>query len=227
MAQLLEQNLKENSFYARGVYLVKMKAGVMEEGRDFTGKAAELMECMVDAGALTQTAAALALRCNRQEAGRAAKSLWFAGMMDIYNVLSQNASSTTNAQFQLWVIKGCQAPADAREACRLAILGLFYGHAKIEMPGFGWRLVRRHGWPVMAEVGFANKDGEVVKWLVDAPRMDEEPVPEADLVIYHDPEDADQKTPAGKRYVWDLAVVGARPDELRKAVKLKKILQPA
>jgi hypothetical protein len=75
----------------------------------------------------------------------------------------------------------------------------------------------------MAEVRFDAKDGNVVKWAIDAPRMGEEPVLEADLLIYPTREDAEQKTPAGKRYTWDLAVIAARPDELRNAVKLKRM----
>jgi hypothetical protein len=161
------------------------------------------------------------MRRNRQSAGRAANSLWRAGMIDIYNVLSRNVNGF-NAQFQLWVIKGDQPPADAWEACRLAILGLFYGHAKIEMPGFDWRLIHRPGRPVLAEVSFDGKDGEAMRWLIDVPRQSEDPVPEADIFIYPTHEDALQKTLAGKRYTWDLAVVGARPDEFRYAVKLKK-----
>lgn len=108
--------------------------------------------------------------------------------------------------------KGCQPPGDATEACRLALLGVFFGHAKIEMPGFGWRLLRRPSRPAMAEVSFNDKDGNLIKWVIDAPRLGEEPVPEADLFIYPALETAKQKTPAGKRYTRDLAVIAARPD---------------
>jgi hypothetical protein len=222
LEQLLEQKLKADSFYAHGVCLVKMKAGSMKERDDCDGKAVALMECLAEAGALTQTAAAVALRRNRQEMGAAAKSLWLAGVVDIYSVFSQSAPGTTNAQFQLWAVKGRQHPADASDACRQAVLGLFYAHARLEMPGFGWRLVRRPGRPVMAEVSFASKDGEAIRWLVDAPRLGDDPAPEADIFIYPDCEDAEQKTPPGKKYTWDLAVVGARPDEFSRAVKLKK-----
>jgi hypothetical protein len=222
LEQLLEQKLKTDSFYARGVYLDKMKASDMEERGDCAGKAVALIECLAEAGALTQTAAAVALRRNRQEMGAAAKGLWLAGVVDIYSVFSQNAPGTANAQFQLWVAKGCRHPADAGDACRQAVLGLFYAHARLEMPGFGWRLVRRPGRPVLAEVSFASKDGEAIRWLVDAPRLGDDPAPEADIFIYPDCEDAEQKTPAGKKYTWDLAIVGARPDEFSRAVKLKK-----
>jgi hypothetical protein len=221
-----KQSSDPASIFAGAVSMMKVKASFVEEAYDFTGRAAELMERMAETGALTQTAAATALRCNRQAAGGAAKSLWFAGMLDIYNVFSRTVHGT-NAQFQLWVARGCRPPADAKEACRLAILGLFYAHARLEMPGFGWRLLHHKGRPPMAEVSFASRDGEVVKWMVDAPRLGEDPATEADIYIYPTPEDAEQKTPAGKRYTWDLAVMGARPDELRKNVRLKKILQPA
>ncbi len=214
--------MSNDSFYAQGVGVIKMKAGTMDNKRSFTGKTLELLECMMQAGALTKSAAATALRCGRHEAGNVGKTLWYSGMIDIYRVYSRDTSGN-NVQFHLWVAKDCQPPANATEACRLALLGIFFGHAKIEMPGFGWRLLRRPSRPAMAEVRLDGKDGNVIRWAIDAPRMREDPVPEADLLIYPTREDAEQKTPAGKRYTWDLAVIDARPDELRNAVKLKKM----
>jgi hypothetical protein len=201
--------------------MIEVRESVMEEAHSLTVKATDLMECMLEAEALTKSAAAMALRCGRHEVGKAAKNLWSAWMIDIYKVFSRSVTGT-NAQFQLWVAKGCRPPADAREACRLAVLGMFYGRAKIEMPGFGWRLVRPHGLPVMAEVTFANKNGRAIKWVVDAPRLGDAPAPEADLFIYPALGEAEQKTPPGKWYTWDLSILGARPYELRGAVKLKK-----
>ena len=84
-------------------------------------------------------------------------------------------------------------------------------------------MLRRPSRPALAEVRLDGKDGNVIRWVIDAPRMGEEPEPEADLLIYPTREDAEQKTPAGKRYTWDLAVIAARPDELRNVVKLKKM----
>ena len=216
-----EQKSEPASIFADGVSMVKARASFAEEAYDDMGRASELMERTVEACALTRTAAAAALGCGRHEAGGAIKNLWLSGMIDRYNVVSRDVNGS-HAQFRLWVARGCQPPADAREACRLAVISLFYGHAKIEMPGFGWRLLRRKGRPALAEVSFVNQDGESVKWLIDAPRMGEEPVPEADIAIFPTLEDAERKTPAGKRYAWDLAVMSARPDELRNVVKLKK-----
>jgi hypothetical protein len=98
---------RNGSIYARGVCMVKMKPSAMERGRDLTGKVLDLLECLKEAGALNQTAAATAMRRNRQSAGRAAKSLWRSGMIDIYNVLSRDVNGF-NAQFQLWVAGGCR-----------------------------------------------------------------------------------------------------------------------
>jgi hypothetical protein len=75
----------------------------------------------------------------------------------------------------------------------------------------------------MAKVRLDGNDGNVTRWVIDAPRIGEEPAPEADLLIYPTREEAEQKTPAGKRYTWDLAVIAARPNELRNAVKLKRM----
>ncbi len=98
---------RNGSIYARRVCMVKMKPSAMEGGRDLTGKVLDLLECLKEAGALNQTAAAIAMRHNRQSAGRAAKSLWRSGMIDIYNVLSRDVNGF-NAQFQLWVARGCR-----------------------------------------------------------------------------------------------------------------------
>ena len=163
--------MSNNSFYAQGVGMIKMKASISENRHDFTDKTLELLECMTQAGALTKSTAATALRCGRHEADNAGKALWYSGMIDIYNVYSRDVN-LNNAQFHLWVAHGCPSPGDATEACRLAVLGIFFGHAKIEMPGFGWRLLRRSGRPAMAEVSFHGKDGNVVKWMIDAPRWE-------------------------------------------------------
>jgi hypothetical protein len=128
--------MSNDSFYAQGVGMIKMKANAIRNGHGFTGKTLGLLECMTQAGALIKSAATTALRCGRHEASNAGKALWHSGMIDIYNVYSRDVSMN-NAQFHLWVAHGCPSPGDATEACRLAVLGIFFGHAKIEMPGFG------------------------------------------------------------------------------------------
>ena len=87
--------------------MVKVKPSAMERGRDLTGKVLDLLECLKEAGALNETAAATAMRRDRRSAGRAAKSLWRSGMIDVYNVLSRDVNGF-NAHFQLWVARGCR-----------------------------------------------------------------------------------------------------------------------
>ena len=218
-------NEEKDSRFANGIWMDRLQRGRVEQAYGCTGKGPELAECLREAGAMTLTAAAAALGCGRLEAGGAAKSLWSSGMLEIFRVFSKDRYGVS-AQFQLWLVKGSQPPVDAREGCRLAALALFYGHARSEMPGFGWRLTRGPRQPVMAEVTFRNAEDETVRWLVDVPRRGQEPWPEADLFIFPTRGEAQRQTPVGKRYTWDLGVINARPDELREAVKLKKILGP-
>jgi hypothetical protein len=210
------------SIFADGVWMVRMRPNGLVGDFGFTEKASELTEIMAEAGMMTQTAAAAALGCGRHEVNGAARSLWFSGMMDVYCVVSKDAQGA-NSQFHLWVLRGHKPPADAREACRMAVLALFYGHAIIEMPGFGWKVTRGPGRPVVAEVRFRNPKGENVRWVIDAPRRGEEPLPEADLYIFPAAEQAEEKTPAGKSCTTDLEIAWARPGELRKAVKAKHL----
>ncbi|MDA8336344.1 MAG: hypothetical protein M0Z41_15380 [Peptococcaceae bacterium] len=210
-------NKDKDSRFANGIWPARMRSGRMEPSSDCPGKGPELLECLREAGAMTRTAAAAAPCCGRYEVGTVAKSLWRAGMLEMFSVFSRDRYGV-GARFELWLVGGAKPPAGAREACRLAALALFYGHAGTEMPGFGWKLTRIPRRPVMAEVTFRNAH-EPVRWLVDAPRRGEAPRPEADLFIFPTRGEAERKTPAGKRYTWDLAVINARPDQLREAVK--------
>ena len=92
--------MSNDSFYAQGVGVIKMKAGAIDNKRSFTGKTLELLECMMQAGALTKSAAATALRCGRHEADNAGKPLWYSDMIDIYNVYSRDMNMN-NTQFHL------------------------------------------------------------------------------------------------------------------------------
>jgi hypothetical protein len=43
--------MSNDSFYAQGVGMIKMKAGIMENKRSFTGTTLKLLQCMTQAGA--------------------------------------------------------------------------------------------------------------------------------------------------------------------------------
>ena len=107
------------SIYAQGTGMVKMKSGAMEEGINFTGRTLELMECLAEAGALTKSAAAMALRCSRHKVGKAGNTLWRSGAINAYNVFSLDVSGVT-AQFQLWIARAA-SPLPTPKKCAASL----------------------------------------------------------------------------------------------------------
>ena len=222
----MEQKLKADSFYARGVYLDKMKASAMEERGDCAGKAVALIECLAEAGALTQTAAAVALRRNRQEMGAAAKGLWLAGVVDIYSVFSQNAHR--HCQCAIPALGGQRLPASCR--CRgcmptggpgTVLRPRQTGNARVRLAagppprpaGAGGSQFRQQGRRSDQVAGRRSED-----WVMILRRK-------RTYLFTRTAKTLNRKRQRGKRYTWDLAVVGARPDELRQRREAEKIVQ--
>jgi hypothetical protein len=156
--EALEINKEKDSRFANGIGLVRLRSDRLVPAYNCPGKGPTLLECLMEAGAMTRTAAAL--RYGRYEAGIVAKSLWRTGMLEMFSVFSRDRYGV-GARFELWLPRGSPLPADAREACRLAALALFYGHASADMPGFGWQLTRSSRRPVIAEVAFRSANEPV------------------------------------------------------------------
>jgi hypothetical protein len=129
---------------------------------------------------------------------------------------------TDSSFFKLWVAGRQWLPATAQDACRMAILALFYALARREVPEFGWRILRNSQHPPMAEMTFKGKAG-CERWVIDAPRRGENPAPRADLYIFPTRDDALALTPEGKRYTNDLAVLSCRRGELRVVYEKKRV----
>ncbi|OAT83489.1 hypothetical protein A6M21_08115 [Desulfotomaculum copahuensis] len=183
------------------------------ESIDYTGRAYELMEMLAEAMALTTGAAATVLDCSRQTAGTAFNSLWWAGMVRWVNIFAEMGEY--KGQFRLWYPADVRPPKEAQEACRLAALGLFYALAKNEVPGFKWRVLRNGKSGVTAEMQFTIS-GNSTRWIIDAPRRDEKPVPGADVYIFPTTEEGKTLTPAGKAYTADELLF--TPGELRRKI---------
>ncbi|MDQ0286383.1 hypothetical protein J2Z49_001497 [Desulfofundulus luciae] len=202
---------KQNVNYARGISIgaAQYKRGD-GESIDFTGRAFDLLACLTEAQALTTGAAATALGCSRQTAGTAFNSLWWAGMARWVNVFAEIGQF--KGQFRLWLPADARPPKDAQEACRLAALGLFYALAKKEVPGFKWRVVRNGRGGAVAEMEFTGTSG-AEKWVIDAPRRGEDPLPHADVCIFPTLREGKDLAPAGKMYTADEVLI--EPGELR------------
>ncbi|MBO8128919.1 MAG: hypothetical protein H0Z39_06940 [Peptococcaceae bacterium] len=182
--------------FAKGMAVKPGPRGPGIEARDFSGRAWELLQALCESGGLTTGAAAMAVNCSRQTASNGMKTLWYAGMAEWYDVQS------TVGMFRLWLPVEARPPRDAQEACRMAVLGLCYSLAKHEVPGFRWQLTRNGKSHAMATLEFHGQNGPE-RWLVDAPRTEQEPTATADLYIFPTETEAKEMTPAGKRYTTD------------------------
>ncbi|BCV20403.1 hypothetical protein [Moorella sp. Hama-1] len=205
---------KKDVNYARGITMgaAQYRQGDCES-LDFTGRASELIMCLSEALALTTGAAAIALSCHRKVAGSAMNSLWWSGMVRWVNVFAEMGQY--QGQFRLWYRADARPPRDAQEACRLAALGLFYALAKKEVPGFKWQVMRNGKNGILAEMQFDSNSG-ANKWLIDAPRRDENPHPQADVYIFPTLLEGETLTPAGKMYTADELLF--EPGELRRKI---------
>lgn len=186
---------------------------------DYTGRAFELMEILAEATALTTGAAATALGCSRQTAGTSFNSLWWAGMTRWVNVFAEIGEY--KGQFRLWYPADNKPPKNAQEACRLAVIGLFYALAKNEVPGFKWRTIRNGKHGATAEMQFTVNEN-ITQWVIDAPRRDENPSEQADVYIFPTTYEAKTMTPAGKMFTSDELLFS--PGELRRKIFQKKPL---
>lgn len=195
---MLPEQIKD-SVFAVGTSMVLSRMPVEIESRDFTGRAFEVLQYLSEADALTTSAVSNLLNCNRGTSGRSLTCLWHA-------CLARWATVATNMGiFKLWMTADAKPPRDATEACKMAVLGLYYSHAKKEVPGFEWRLVRNHKKPVYAEMLFTPKgQSEKLKMVIDAPRRGEKPDPDANLYILPTVDEAKKLVPKGKRFTTDL-----------------------
>lgn len=188
--------------YSKGISLGLVQHQVGDfESIDYTGRAAELMEILTSAQALTSGAAAVALDCSRRTAATTFNSLWWAGMARRVNVFAAN-NGEQRGLFRLWFSADVRSPRNAQEACRLAVLGFFYSRAKNEVPGFEWQVIRKTTGAVV-EMRYATADGRPERWLIDAPRHGEEPLPDADVYIFPSVRGGRELAPIGKIYTAD------------------------
>lgn len=195
--------------YARGIALHPGQLGPGSGARDFSGRAYELLSALVEAKALTQEASANILKCSRRTANSALKTLWYAGMARWVDVF------TAVGPFRLWLPAESRPPLDAQEACRLAVYGLFFSLAKKEVPGFNWQLVKAKNSCLHAQMAFNGANGPE-KWLIDAPRLDEEINPAADVYIL--PMEGRKGEIPGKKFTLDELLL--RPGMLKEKIKL-------
>ncbi|MGB9663217.1 MAG: hypothetical protein ACPL5F_14610 [Moorellaceae bacterium] len=209
MQQVIENGGKWVSPYAQGIALRQGPPGASSGARDFSGRAYELLSALVEAKALTQEASANILKCSRRTANSALKTLWYAGMARWVDVF------TAIGPFRLWLPAEIRPPLDAQEACRLAVYGLFFSLAKNEVPGFSWQLVKARNSPLQARMTFKGANGPE-KWLIDAPRLDEEINPAADVYIL--PMERRKGEIPGKKFILDESLL--RPGMLKEKIKL-------
>lgn len=188
-----------DSIFAAGLSMAVSKMPVEIESRDFTGRAFEVLQYLSEADALTTSAVSILLNKYRNTSGQSLTCLWHACLVRWVTV------ATTLGIFKLWVTADAKPPRNAMEACRMAVLGLYYSRAKKEVPGFEWRLLRSHQKPVQAEMLLTPRgQTEKVKMIIDVPRRGEKPDPDANLYIFPTMDEAKKLVPNGKSFTTDL-----------------------
>lgn len=189
---------KKDSIFAFGSAMRTAKLNEVES-QDFGGRAFEVMQYMGEAEALTVSAVARLLETSKFVAGKSLTCLWYAGLARWVTVAGNNAV------FKLWLAADARLPGSAQEACRMAVLGLYYAHARKEVPGFEWRVIRNAKKPVCAEMAYLLPgNGEKARMVIDAPRRKEKPNPDAGLYIFPTVDEAKAVVPKGKRFTTDL-----------------------
>jgi len=165
-------------------------------------KCKELMKYFNETGLLTATTAAMLLNTSRMAAQKLLAKLWKARFIKCIEVVT---ASVPERVFKLWVSNDKMLPKLPNEACRLAVLSIFYGRSKNNLPGFMWELKKHNkSKKIYASMTYLPP-GEKKKstLLIDAPRRGEEPNPEADIIVFPTIEEAKALTPVGKRYTID------------------------
>ncbi|WP_031516829.1 hypothetical protein [Desulfofalx alkaliphila] len=114
--------------------------------------------------------------------------------------------ATEHTIFKLWISADGKLPRNAQEACRLAILGIFFSLAKKEIPNFQWRVIRSNKSPILGEMTFEGKNGSE-KWVIDVPRRGEKPQEKAHLYIFPTLEEAIIQSPNGKKFTSDIILI--------------------
>ena len=150
---------------------------------------------------------AILLGCSRSSAQKLMAKMWQARLVKCIEIATYSTPSMT---FKLWVNSVSGMPKNANEACRLAVLGAFYGRIKKEQAELEWIIVKRSKekkqvTATMAFVPAGKKDK--VTLTVDAPRRGEKPNPDADIYIFPTTEEAKLYTPPGKRFTTDLVLM--------------------
>lgn len=208
------QETARDSIFADGKSIFISRTPAEIESRDFNGKAMEIMSLLSEAEAVTITALANAAGYNRQLVQRSMTSLWHAGLAKWVAV------ATAMGIFKLWLCADTRPPKTPGEACRLAVLSMYYALARKEVPGFEWRVIRGKK-PAHAEMSLILKANEEKgKVIIDVPRRGEKILDGADIYILPTLEEV-AAIPAGKRYITDMDLVSTGKS-LKQKIALKE-----
>lgn len=149
-----QEQRQTDSIFAIGRNMAAVKPPPEIESIDFNGKAFEVLQHLNESEAITVNAMMILMGCNRKTVQNSMMSLWYAG-------LSKYVAVATNlGMFKLWMASETRQPKTPSEACRMAALGYFYAHAKKEVPGFEWKMVKRKNKEVYAEMSVTKNSTE-------------------------------------------------------------------
>lgn len=201
--------MSRDSAFALGTAVRYLKYPAEVMNIEYNSIIFEVLKYLGEAEYLPVSTIALLIGHSRGRTQKLMAKMWRARLVKCIEV---NTYSTPSMSFKLWISMAYSLPKSANDACRLAMLGAFYGRIKKEMPGLEWILIKaRRGKGknnVNAEMTYlSGEKKDKITLLIDAPRRGEKPNTDADIYIFPTVEEAKIYTPNGKRFTTDIILM--------------------
>lgn len=203
--------LYKDSAFALGTAIKRLQYPQETNKIEQSSKVYEIMKYLAQAEYLPVSTIAELLGCRRIVAQKLMGKMWKSRLVKCVEIATY---SNPKMLFKLWMPSTMALPKNAMEACKLAMLGTFYGRAKNMLAEFEWGIVRSKDRKTLtAEIVYMpGGEKEKTRLVIDAPRRGEKPNADADIFIFPTVEEAKTLTPASKRYTADLILLNRNID---------------
>jgi hypothetical protein len=201
--------LSRDSAFALGTAVKHLKYPADIKNIEYNNRVYDALKFLKEAEYLPVSSIGILLGRSRGIAQKLTVNMWKARLVKCIEVATYSTPSMT---FKLWINSDSELPRNANEACRLAVLGAFYGRIKKEQPDLEWNLIKsRRGkikkYAYSEMVYLVGEKKEKNSLLIDAPRRGEKPNLEADIFIFPTLQEAKMFTPKGKRFTTDIILM--------------------
>lgn len=199
--------MHRDSAFAAGTALRHLKYPVQIKEISDSKKGFAVLRYINEGESLTVTAIAMLMKCSRMKAKNIIENLWMSRLVKCVEVVT---NTKPERFFKLWMESTKNLPKNANEACRLAVLGMFYSRTKNSLSEYEWSVIRRnrekkHATAIMTFLPSGKKEKTAL--CIDAPRRGEKPNPDADIYIFPTNDEARIYTPPGKRFTTDFILM--------------------